>query len=74
MIAEETLMPVVSTESAVPAKRIVYLFGAGATHAEADFHGSNINLLMNWHKLFGDPPRHCVDSADDSQGSEELPV
>lgn len=54
MLAEENLVPVVTPESEVPAKRIVYLFGAGATHAEADFHGSNINLLMNWHKLFGD--------------------
>jgi hypothetical protein len=42
------------TDDPTQPKQVVYLFGAGATHGEADFQGATINLLMNNHPLFGD--------------------
>jgi hypothetical protein len=54
MLAEQELEQALSPDAAVAPKQIIYLFGAGATHAEADFQGADINLLMNNSKLFGD--------------------
>ena len=47
MLAEQELEQALSPDASVASKQIIYLFGAGATHGEADFQGSDINLLMN---------------------------
>lgn len=54
MLAEQELVQALNPDAAAGSKQIIYLFGAGATHAEADFQGSDINLLMNTSKQFGD--------------------
>ncbi len=54
MLAEQELVQALNPDPPAGPKQIVYLFGAGATHAEADFQGSDINLLMNTSKQFGD--------------------